>query len=462
MPRARWILIGSILGSGAVFVEGTVTTVALPAIARDFHLGIAGLQWVMNGYLLTLSALILLGGALGDRFSRRRVFGAGLIGFAAASLGCAIAPNVTLLVVARVLQGISGALVVPNSLALLETAFTGEARGAAIGRWAAWSAVSTALGPLVGGWLIGAASWRFVFVCVAPFAIAAVVAVNVGATACDDPGRDSARVDYLGAALATLGLAGLIAALIAGPDGGFNRPPVLVAGIGGVVLLVAFIVIEGHVRHPLLPLNVFRSREFSGVNATTLVVYAALNGLFLLLMLQLQTVLGYSPIAAGASLLPIFGLMLLFSPLAGRVAERHGARLPMVVGCLVAGVGSLLFMRLRPGANYLATALPAAIVFGLGLACFVAPLTSVALGALDESLAGLASGVNNAVARLAGLLATAVIPLAIGLGGVGELRADQLATGFVRAMVICAVLCGVGAAVAALTIGSAQKPRDAS
>jgi EmrB/QacA subfamily drug resistance transporter len=462
MPRARWILIGSILGSGAVFVEGTVTTVALPAIARDFHLGIAGLQWVMNGYLLTLSALILLGGALGDRFSRRRVFRAGLIGFAAASLGCALAPNLTFLIVARILQGMSGALVVPNSLALLETAFTGEARGAAIGRWAAWSAVSTALGPLVGGWLIGAASWRYVFVCVAPIALAAAVAVNVGATACDDPARDSARVDYLGAALATLGLAGVIGALIAGPGGGFNRPAVLFAGLGGVVLLAAFIVVERRVRHPLLPLGVFRSRQFSGVNATTLVVYAALNGLFLFLMLQLQTVLGYSPVAAGASLFPIFVLMILFSPLAGRIAERRGPRLPMVTGCLVAGVGSLLFARLRPGTNYWATALPASIVFGLGLACFVAPLTSVALGALDERLAGLASGVNNAVARLAGLLATAVIPLAIGLGGVDELRPDQLATGFVRAAIICAVLCAAGAAVAALTIGNTVKPRDAS
>jgi len=455
-------LIGSILGSGAVFVEGTVTTVALPAIAADFHLGIAGLQWVMNGYLLTLSALILLGGSLGDRFSRRRVFAIGLLGFAVASLGCAIAPNVTLLVVARILQGISGALVVPNSLALLETAFTGEARGAAIGRWAAWSAVSTALGPLVGGWLIGAASWRFVFVCVAPFALAAVVAVNVGATACDDPGRESARVDYLGATLATLGLAGLVGALIAGPDSGFNRPGVLMAGVGGIVLLAAFIFVERHVRHPLLPLDVFRSRQFSGVNGTTLVIYAAINGVFLFLMLQLQNVLGYSPVAAGASLLPIFGLMLLLSPLAGRIAERRGPRLPMVTGCLIAGLGSFLFMRVRPGASYLTTALPAAIVFGLGLACFVAPLTSVALGALDESLAGLASGVNNAVARLAGLLATAAIPLAIGLGGVRELQADQLAVGFARTTIICAVLCVVGAGVAALTIGNTIGSRDES
>jgi len=461
MRRSRWILVGSILGSGAVFVEGTVTTVALPAIARDFHLGIAGLQWVMNGYLLTLSALILLGGALGDRFSRRRAFGSGLIGFGVASLGCAVAPTIGLLVVCRILQGISGALVVPNSLALLETAFTGEARGAAIGRWAAWSAVSTALGPLVGGWLVAEFSWRLVFLCVAPLAVAAAIAVNIGAPACDDEPRDTASVDYVGAALVTLGLAGLVGALIAGPDGGFGRPSVLLAGVGGVALLGVFLVVEARMRHPLLPLGVFRSRQFSGVNATTLVVYAALNGLFLFLMLQLQNVLRYGPIAAGASLLPVFGLMLLFSPLAGRVAARRGPRLPMVVGCLVTAAGSLLFMRVRPGANYATSVLPAAIVFGLGLACFVAPLTSVALGALDEHLAGLASGVNNAVARLAGLFATAALPLAIGLGGAQELRADQLATGFVRAMIICAALCVAGSVVAAMTIGDSIEPREA-
>jgi hypothetical protein len=288
-----------------------------------------------------------------------------------------------------------------------------------------------------------------VFLCVAPFAIAAAVAVNVGAAACDDEPRETARVDYLGAALATLGLAGLVAALIAGPDGGFNRPFVLVAGVGGILALVMFLVVEMRVPHPLLPLDIFRSRQFSGVNATTLVVYAALNGLFLFLMLQLQNVLHYSPVAAGASLLPI-------------VAARRGPRLPMVIGCLVAGAGSLLFMRVRPGADYLTTVLPAAIVFGLGLACFVAPLTSVALGALDERLAGLASGVNNAVARLAGLFATAAIPLAIGLGGAEELRSDQLATGFVRAMIICAALCVGGSIVAALTIGDSIEPREAS
>jgi EmrB/QacA subfamily drug resistance transporter len=455
MRDPRWILVGTILGSGAVFVEGSVTTVALPAIARDFHLGIAGLQWVLNGYLLTLSALILLGGALGDRFSRRGVFAIGLAGFSIASIGCALAPNLSLLVAARVLQGAAGALVVPNSLALLETAFSGAERGAAVGHWAAWSAVSGAFGPLVGGWLVDAASWRWVFVCIAPFAAAAVVAVGVGRDA-----RDSAAakpdVDYVGAALVTLGLAGVVGALIVGPDAGFTQPAVLAALIGGVVLLVAFVLVEHRTTSPLVPLDIFRVRQFTGVNATTLVVYAALNGLFFLLMLQLQTAMRYSALRAGASLLPINALMLVLSPIAGRAAARVGPRLLMVGGSLIAAGGMLLFARVKPGTNYATSVLPAAVVFGIGLACFVAPLTSVALSALGEKRAGLASGVNNAVARLAGLLAVAGLPLAAGLGGMRELAGAQVSSGFTRAMIICAALCATGSAIAAGTIRGSQ------
>jgi EmrB/QacA subfamily drug resistance transporter len=448
---SRWILVGTILGSGAVFVEGSVTMVALPAIANDFHLGIAGLQWVLNGYLLTLSALMLLGGALGDRFSRRGVFAVGLVGFSIASLACALAPNLLVLVAARVLQGAAGALVVPNSLALLETTFSGPERGAAVGHWAAWSAVSAAFGPLVGGWLVDAASWRWVFVCIAPFAAAAVVAVGVGRNARE---ADAAKpdVDYAGAALVTLGLAGVVGALIAGPGIGFTRPTVLLAGIGGVALLVAFVAVEHRSTSPLVPLDIFRDRQFTGVNATTLVVYAALNGLFFLLMLQLQGVLGYSALQAGASLLPINVLMVTLSPVAGRLAARVGPRFLMTGGSLVAAVGMLLFARVHPGARYATSVLPPAIVFGVGLASFVAPLTSVALGALGERRAGLASGVNNAVARLAGLLAVAVLPLAAGLGGAQNLRGGLVASGFARAMMICAALCAAGSVISAVTI----------
>jgi EmrB/QacA subfamily drug resistance transporter len=448
----RWTLIGSILGSGAVFIEGSVTNVALPAIARDLHLGISGLQWTMNGYLLTLSALILLGGALGDRFSRRKVFAWGLVGFAVASLGCAVAPNLILLVVARVFQGIAGGLLVPNSLALLESTFSGEGRGAAVGQWAAWSAISTSIGPLLGGWIVDATSWRYVFVIMVPVAIAGAIAVTVSGRSAKKQTQSTASVDYAGAALMTLGLAAIVGALMLGPDRGFMTVYPLSLGIAGIVLLGAFMFVEGRTKDPLLPPGTFASRVFAGVNATTFVVYAALNGLFFLLMLQLQNVLDYSALAAGACLLPINVLMVIISPIAGRLAERRGARLPMAGGSLLAAVGMALFALVRPGATYLTSVLPAAIVFGVGLSFLVAPLTNVALTSLGQKRAGLASGVNNSVARVAGLLATAIIPLAAGLGGAKSLSGATLAGGFVRAMFICAGLCAAGSVISVFTM----------
>lgn len=453
----RWTLIGSILGSGAVFIEGSVTNVALPAIARDLHLGITGLQWTMNGYLLTLSALILLGGALGDRFSRRKVFAWGLVGFAVASLACAAAPNLILLVTARVFQGIAGGVLVPNSLALLESTFEGEERGAAVGHWASWSAVSTAVGPLLGGWIVDAASWRFVFVIMVPFAIAGAIAVTVAGRAMKES-KSAATVDYAGAALMTLGLAAIVGALMLGPDRGFTTLYPVSLGVAGIVLLVAFVIVENHTKDALLPPGTFASRQFAGVNAATFAIYAALTGLFFLLMLQLQNVLDYSALEAGASLMPINVLLLVISPLAGRIAERRGPRFPMAGGALVATIGMLLFALVRPGATYWTSVLPAAIVFGIGLASLVAPLTTVALTSLGEQRAGLASGVNNSVARVAGLLATAIIPLAAGLGGAHSLSGATLANGFTRAMFICAGLCAVGSVISLVTmIGRAKR-----
>ena len=454
----RWILAASVLGSGAVFLEGSVVSVAIPAIGRDLGLGIAGLQWVMNGYLLTLSALILFGGALGDRGSRIHVFAIGLVGFAVSSVGCALAPNITLLVVSRIVQGIAGALVVPNSLAILETTFHGEARGVAIGRWAAWSGVSTAGGPLVGGWLVDAGSWRFVFLSVVPFALVAAWMGfrHAGAVEKSKP-HQSSSIDYAGAVLVTLALAALVSALIAGPEAGFTSVAVMSGFISGVLLFGGFVAVEERAASPLLPLDVFRSREFVGANLNTLLIYAALNGLFFLLMLQLQNGLGYSALAAGASLLPINILMLVLSSWAGRLAERIGPRWPMTVGSLVAGAGMLLFARVRPGASYVGSVVPALLVFGVGLGLLVAPLTSAALRALGEKRAGVASGANNAVARLAGLLATAVIPVAAGLGGTHELKGAVLSAAFARATVICAVLCVAGGLVAAVMIGRGRR-----
>lgn len=455
----RWILAGTVLGSGAVFLEGSVVSVALPAIGRGFHLDIAGLQWIMNGYLLMLSALMLFGGALGDRTSRSRVFGFGLVGFAVGSGLCAVAPNPLFLVIARVLQGAAGALVVPNSLAILETTFAGEDRGLAIGRWAAWSAVSTAGGPLLGGWLVDFASWRWVFLSIVPVALASAWIVLR-----HSPEREketkSGSLDYPGAILATLSLATIVAALITAPARGFADPLVLGGLIAGALLLALFIFAELRSTNPMLPLDAFRSREFVGANLNTLLVYGALNGLFFLLMLQLQIGLGWSAMIAGASLLPINLLLLVLSPPAGKMAERIGPRLPMAMGSLIAAGGMLLFSRVGSRSTYLRDVLPAVIVFGIGLGILVSPLTAAALRALGERRGGLASGVNNAVARLAGLLATAVIPMTAGIGGTTKVTAPDLARGFGRGMVIAALLCAAGGVAALMLVGGKTQQNE--
>ena len=455
---------GSVLGSGAVFLESSVVNVALPAIARDFHVGVIGLQWVINGYLLTLSALMLLGGALGDRFGRPRVFAIGCVAFALASAGCAIAPGLVALVALRIVQGAAGALLVPNSLAMLDTAFDGEERGAAIGQWAAWSSISTAAGPFAGGWIVDRLSWRWVFSAVILFALVAAVIVvrHIASGTVKDPGKGSApRIDYLGAALGTLALAGIVGALMAGPALGFFEWRVIAAGIGGVVCLVAFIMIEQRVSHPILPLSIFRSQQFSGVNATTFLVYGALSGLFFLLMPQLQSNLEYSALRAGAALTPANVIMLAVSPIAGRASARVGPRVLMTVGAFIAAAGMLLFARVQPGVSYLGTILPATIVFGTGLSLLVAPLTSAVLSAVKESETGMASGINNAVARLAGLIATAALPLAAGIGGSAKLEGAAYAAGYTRAMLISAGLCATGAVVAFLTVRSDHPTRKA-
>ncbi|HYJ78082.1 MAG TPA: DHA2 family efflux MFS transporter permease subunit [Longimicrobiaceae bacterium] len=452
-PAGRWTVAAAVLGSGAVFVESTVVSVALPAIARDFGLGMEGLQWLMNAYLLTLSALLLLGGSLGDVYGRRRVFSVGLVGFAATSLLCALAPSPLWLVAGRALQGAAGALLVPNSLAIVDAVFAEEDRGAAIGKWAGWSAVSTALGPLLGGLLVDVVSWRWVFAATVPICLAALVAARrVPEAPRPGPARS---VDYGGAVLATAGLAGVVGALVTGPEAGFGRPEILAAGIGGAALLVAFFLAERRARAPLLPLSVFRSRQFAGANLTTLLVYAALGGVFFFVVLQLQNVLGYSALEVGGALLPINVLMLVLSPRSGRLSRRTGPRLPMTVGAALAAAGMLLLARVQPGAGYVGTVLPALVVLGVGLGMLVAPLTAAVLGAVDDEQTGVASAVNNAAARLANLLATAVLPLAAGLGGLDDLRGPAFAAGYARAMWICAGLCAAGAAVAWLTVRNA-------
>jgi EmrB/QacA subfamily drug resistance transporter len=381
------------------------------------------------------------------------VFGFGLIGFAIGSVCCALAPSPLLLVAARALQGAAGALVVPNSLAILETTFAGEERGLAIGKWAAWSAVSTAAGPLLGGWLVDFASWRWVFLSVVPFALISAWIAFRHSEAAEKKTAKRPSLDYGGALLATLALGGIVAALITGPTAGFTSHWVMIGIIGGFVLLAMFVVVEKRVENPMLPLDAFGSREFVGANVNTLLVYGAMNGLFFLLMLQLQIGLGWSALIAGASLLPINLLLLVLSPPAGKLAERIGPRLPMTIGSFVAAVGMLLFTRVKPGASYLTGVLPAVIVFGTGLGVLVSPLTAAALRALGEKRGGLASGVNNAVARLAGLLATAVIPLAAGIGGATKVTGPALASGFGRGMLISASLCAAGGLAALALVG---------
>ena len=412
-------------------------------MAEDLHLGMAGLQWILDGYLLTLSALILTGGSLGDIYGRGRIFVLGLIGFGATSAAAAFMPNASTLVVVRLLQGAAGALLVPNSLAVLETVFAGDDRGRAIGQWAGWSAASTALGPLAGGWLIDATSWRWIFGVVAPVA---VLAAFIGWRSIPRVQRGDVarkRIDVLGSLLATAGLAALTSALILEPIRGLSDPLVVGCFAGGLVLLVGFVVAEMKVANPMLPLSMFRQKDFVGTNAATLFIYAALGGVFFLLMLQLQEGLHYSALKAGASLLPINVLMLALSPVSGRLASKHGARWLIAIGALLCAGGSVLFGRIHAGAHYATTVLPAAALFGLGLATLVAPLTTAMMNSAAQELKGVASAFNNAVSRVAGLLATAVIPMAIGIGGHASVGA--VARVFNQAMLLCAALCVAGA-----------------
>ncbi|HEV7589172.1 MAG TPA: DHA2 family efflux MFS transporter permease subunit [Longimicrobium sp.] len=451
----RWILAAAVLGSGAVFLESTVVNVALPSLARDLGLGMDGVQWVVNGYLLTLSALMLLGGALGDVYPRARVFALGALAFGAASLAAAVMPTLPLLVAARVAQGAAGALLVPNSLALLEESFEGDERGAAIGRWAAWSAVSTAAGPFAGGWVVDALSWRWVFAFVAPFAFgAAWMALRLVPAP-----RSAARrpIDFPGAALVTVALGTLVAVLVSAPRLGMGDPRILVGTGVGVAALAGFVVQEGRNANPLLPLRLFRSRQFSAVNLTTLLVYAAIGAVFLLLVLVLQNALGYTAFRSGLALLPLNAVMLLVSPVAGRLAGRIGPRAPMTVGALLAAGGLLLLSRLSADAGYVRGVLPGLMVFALGLSLLVAPLTAAVLGAVPDEFGGVASAVNNSVARVAGLLSTAALPAILGAAASETLAGAPLLDGFRRVLIAAAGLCVAGAATTFLFVRSGAK-----
>jgi EmrB/QacA subfamily drug resistance transporter len=446
----RWIILATVLGSGMAFLDGTIVNVALPAIREELGGGLAGQQWVADSYLLTLGAMILLGGSLGDLYGRRKIFLIGVAGFAITSLVCGIAPSIGTLIVARALQGVSAALLTPGSLAIIQASFVSKDRSKAIGAWSGLSGVSTALGPFLGGYLVDNISWRWAFLINLPLA-AGVLWVSVKhVPESKDP--EAARTpDVTGAVTAAVALGGILYALIEGPAKGWSDPSIVFGAVIGTLSLVAFVLVQAKSSHPMVPLGIFRSRQFSGANITTLLVYGALGGAFLLVVLELQQVMGYSALEAGTALLPITILLLVASPHAGALAQRIGPRLPMTLGPLIAGLGLLLYARVGPGETYWSTVFPATFVFGVGLALTVAPLTAAVLAAVKVRHAGIASGINNAVARIAGLLAIALLPLASGMNGTsGDPQAFTDA--FRRAVILAGVLCILGAINSLLTI----------
>ncbi len=448
----RWVLAIAVLGSGIVFLDGTVVNVALPRIGEDFDAQTSSLQWILNGYMLTLASLILLGGSLGDRHGRRLIFVVGVLWFTAASLLCAIAPSANALIVARLLQGVGGALLTPGSLAMIEASFRREDRARAIGAWSGLGGVATALGPLLGGWLVEAVSWRAIFLINVPIGAFVALMATRHVPETRDPNAPE-RLDGIGAVLAAVGLGGTTYALIEAPDAGFT-PAIAVAAIAGVAALIAFIVQERRSAHPMMPLGLFSSRQFSAANAVTFVVYAALSGVFFLLVAFLQIAAGYSPIAAGAASLPVTALMLLFSARAGALAQRIGSRVPLTVGPLVIAVGMVMMGRIDPDGDYVTSVLPSVIVFGIGLTLVVAPVTATVLAAAETRYSGIASGINNAVSRVGGLLAVAVLPLIAGLTGDSFYDPAAMTDGFRTAMYVTAGLSALGGVIAWLTIDS--------
>jgi EmrB/QacA subfamily drug resistance transporter len=445
-PKGRWVLAITVLGSGIAFLEATVVNVALPEIGRDLDADTGDLQWVLNGYLLTLSAFILLGGSLGDRLGRRRIFCIGVVWFTGASALCALAPSVEVLVAARVLQGVGGALLTPGSLAIIEATFHPDDRARAIGAWSGLGGIAAAVGPLLGGYLVDAVSWRWIFLINLPIGAFVVFMANRHVPETRDP-TATGRLDIPGAILAATGLAAATFALIGASEG---RSAATVAGsaVLGALLLTAFLITEKRRKNPMMPLTIFSSKQFTAANLVTFCVYAALSGVFFLLVSFLQISMGYSAIAAGSAALPVTAILLVFSSRAGALATRIGPRLPLTIGPMGIAAGMLLMLRIDPGDSYLSTVFPAVIVYGAGLALVVAPVTATVLAAADDRHAGVASGINNAVARVAGLIAVAVLPLVAGLSGDAFFDPDTMADGFKIAMVVTACLSLAGGLVA--------------
>jgi EmrB/QacA subfamily drug resistance transporter len=455
--QGRWVVAAMILGSSVAGIDSTVVAVALPAIGRNLHVGFQDLQWTVTSYTLTLASLILLAGSLSDRWGRRRVFLAGLGWFTLASVLCAAAPSIGWLIAARAVQGIGGALMTPASLAIIEATFQPGDRTRAIGTWAGFSGVSSAIAPFLGGWLLEAGSWRWIFLINVPVAAAVAWTTLRHVPESRDTSR-SGSADWPGALAGAAALAAIAYAIIVLPSGGIRSPRFAAAAVLALLSSAAFVVTERRASHPMLPPAIFRPAQFRAANAVTFVINGALGGFAFVFIPALEIVAGYSPVVAGSALVPVTVVTLLLSGASGRLAQRIGPRTPLVAGCLLCTVASMLAVRIGSHAGYWTVVLPVALLFGLGLASLLPPLTASAMNSAPDSLAGLASGVNNAVARVAGLLWIAALPPITGLTGAAYTDPMQFRSSFAQISWICAAAFTCAAVLAATFITGPGRP----